>query len=570
MRTRKDRIQSIRENPEQSVLIAGAGINGIATFLDLALQGLDVLLVDRGDYCSGTSAASSLLVHGGIRYLENGELRLVGEAVEERNRLLVNARHLVKPLPIVFPIFQYFSGLLNAPLHLAGRLTKPAERGAIVMKIGMMLYAYYTRRQKTVPGHVFRNKQASLKLFPELNPEIVYTGTYYDASMLSPERIAIELVTEAAKNNTQAIPLNYMSLAAAHGDQVTLRDEVTGEQLTVRPKILINASGPWIDRVNRAIGQESRYIGGTKGSHLVVNNPALRAAINGHEFLFENEDGRIVLIYPLLDKVLIGTSDITIDDPDQAVITGEEVQYFLEMVKRVFPTISVTPDQIVYTYSGVRPLPRSKAKTTGQISRDHQIKIDEPGEAVHFPIYSLVGGKWTTHRVFAEQVSNIALNRLGIERKLGTRNYLISGAKGYPSTTEEEGSFLTELVTRSGLKRGRVETLFSRYGMRIREVLEKNREQDDKALEHYPEWSTAEIRFICLTEDVIHLDDFILRRSMIGKLGQVTAEGLGELGRHVGQALGWDRSRTNEEIQRLVVILREKHRMDFNRFIQGD
>ncbi len=132
-------------------MIIGAGINGIGTFRDLALQGDDVLIVDRSDYCSGASAASSHMVHGGIRYLENGEFRLVRGAVQERNRLIENAPHLVKPLSTIFPVFKWFLGLLNAPLKFLGLLERPAERVAIVIKIGMMLYDYYTRNQKTVP-----------------------------------------------------------------------------------------------------------------------------------------------------------------------------------------------------------------------------------------------------------------------------------------------------------------------------------------------------------------------------------------------------------------------------------
>src|SRR3989304_10315161 len=206
---RNEILSSLKENPEISVLIIGAGINGIGTFRDLALNGVDVLLVDRADFCSGASSASSHMVHGGIRYLENGEFRLVREAVQERNRLLENAPHLVRQLPTTFPIFKRFSGLLNAPLKFLGLLDKPSERGALVIKSGMMLYDFYTRTQKTVPQHVFMNKTESLENFPMLNPEIIYTGTYYDGAMHSPERIAIEIISDAVEENKLAIPLNY-------------------------------------------------------------------------------------------------------------------------------------------------------------------------------------------------------------------------------------------------------------------------------------------------------------------------------------------------------------------------
>ena len=158
---RSEVLSSLKQNPEVSVLIIGGGINGIGTFRDLALNGVDVLLVERGDFCSGASSASSHMAHGGIRYLENGEFRLVREAVQERNRLLQNAPHIVKPLPTTIPIFKQFSGLLNAPLKFLGMLDKPSERGSVVIKIGLMLYDAYSRAQRgediqpVVPKHQF-------------------------------------------------------------------------------------------------------------------------------------------------------------------------------------------------------------------------------------------------------------------------------------------------------------------------------------------------------------------------------------------------------------------------------
>ena len=140
------------------MLIVGAGINGVGTFRDLALNGVDVLLVDRADFCSGASAASSHMAHGGIRYLENGEFRLVREAVRERNAMIVNAPHIVRPLPTTIPIFRLFSGLLNAPLKFLGLLDRPSERGSLVIKIGLMLYDAYTGAQRTVPRHRFMSQ----------------------------------------------------------------------------------------------------------------------------------------------------------------------------------------------------------------------------------------------------------------------------------------------------------------------------------------------------------------------------------------------------------------------------
>src|SRR5258707_13916962 len=152
---RTEILASLKSNPEISVVVVGAGINGIGTFRDLALNGVDVLLIDRGDFCSGASSASSHMAHGGIRYLENGEFHLVREAVQERNRLIRNAPHIVRPLPTTIPIFKYFSGLLNAPLKLFGWLDKPSERGSVIIKLGLMMYDAYTGNNRAVPRHKF-------------------------------------------------------------------------------------------------------------------------------------------------------------------------------------------------------------------------------------------------------------------------------------------------------------------------------------------------------------------------------------------------------------------------------
>src|SRR5512136_645570 len=151
---RQDTLTSLKSH-SPVVLIVGGGINGVGTFRDLTLQGVDTLLIDQADFCSGASAASSRMAHGGIRYLENGEFRLVREAVAERNRMIHNAPALVKPLPTTVPMFRVLSGLFNAPLKFLGWLDKPAERGALVIKIGLIFYDAFTGRQRAVPRHVF-------------------------------------------------------------------------------------------------------------------------------------------------------------------------------------------------------------------------------------------------------------------------------------------------------------------------------------------------------------------------------------------------------------------------------
>ena len=569
MQKREDRLSAIKNHPGVSILIIGAGINGIGTFRDLALQGVDVVMIDRGDYCSGASSASSHMVHGGIRYLENGEFRLVREAVQERNRLIENAPHLVRPLPTTFPIFKWFSGLLNAPLKFFGLLERPSERGAIVIKIGMILYDYYTRRQKTVPKHVFRNRKESIALFPFLNKDIIFTATYFDGGMPSPERIAIELLKDAVDENDRAIPLNYVSLVSAEENTVTLKDEISGEILQMQPKIVVNAAGPWIDLVNHSMGKETHFISGTKGSHLILDHPELRQAIGDHEFFFENKDGRIVLIFPLQDKVMIGTSDLRVEDPDNVVITDEEVDYFFEMIKRVFPTIKVDRSQIVYSFSGVRPLQSTKAGTTGQISRDHVIQILEPGELLDFPLFSLVGGKWTSFRAFSEQATNLVLKRLGIHRTVFTGGLQIGGSKNYPGSLFEKEEYFKNLLKTYPIGQERLEQLFDLYGTKVEELLRKYGSEVAKMLESTPVISAGEIKYILTEEDVIHLDDLLLRRTMLAKLGKLSPDSIREIASLCAKILNWPNQRTSEEIDRFTNLLKLKHKIYANSFISG-
>ncbi len=562
-RNRQERINTIRQNPNFPVLIIGAGVNGIGTFRELALQGLAVLLVDRGDFCSGASAASSHMIHGGIRYLENGEFRLVKEAVRERNRLLQNAPHLTRPLPTNIPIFTRFSGLLNAPLKFLKLKDKPGERGALVIKLGLRMYDAYAGKQQTVPQHSFVGRKEALAKYPKLNSDIRYLATYYDGVMPSPERICIEMLTDAEKAHAGAVGLNYMTAVSITNNTVNLRDEVTGEIIPIKPKIVINAAGPWVDLTNASLGQPTQLMGGTKGAHIVVDNPELKAALSGHEFFFENDDGRIVLMLPIFGRVLIGTSDIRIGNPDEAVCTDKEVAYFIELTHKIFPTIPVTPEQIVFRFAGVRPLPASDANSAGQISRDHHNHLIEPAESgLDFPIMNLIGGKWTTFRAFSEQVADEVLARLGEGRIVDTKDLPIGGGKDYPVTAVGQEKWITAVAEENHLSEERVQTLFNRYGTHAAEVARFMTKSADKPLIHSPVYTVREVRFIAQTEQVVHLDDFLLRRSLLAMRGDVTGDLLTELVTVFGDTFNWTSQKRQSEFERVIHLFRQRHRLE--------
>jgi len=560
--TRSEILSNIKANPNISVLIVGAGINGIGTFRDLAINGVDVLLIDRGDFCSGASAASSHMAHGGIRYLENGEFRLVREAVGERNRMLRNAAHIVKPLPTTIPIFKYFSGILNAPLKFFGLMDKPAERGSIIIKLGLMLYDAYTGSHRTVPHHRFFSRNSSLSKWSKINSRIVNTAVYYDGLISNPERLAVEALLDGEAENPDARALNYVSMVSGDGSKVLLRDELTDETYEIHPKLLINAAGAWIDFTNHSMGLSTKYIGGTKGSHLVLDHPELRGAIGDNEFFFENKDGRIVLICPLFDRVLLGTSDIKIENPDEAECTDEEIEYFIGLVAHVFPSIEVTREHIVFVYTGVRPLGSSGAKTTSQYSRDHSIEVlSGDWTNLSFPVYSLVGGKWTSFRAFSEQVTDKSLEFLGMPRQRNTRDLPIGGGRGYSDDPDEQKRQIDALAAWTGLNREHLQTLYARYGTRLEVVAEFIHRGEDAQLKSLPDFTKREITFLAQNEKAIHLDDLLLRRTMIAMLGRVTNESIQEISEVVGNALGWNTEQKNTEVDRTVRLLGGRHKV---------
>ncbi len=560
---RQDALQAIKESPDVSVLIIGGGVNGIGTFRDLALQGVDVLLVERGDFGGGTSAASSHMLHGGLRYLENGEFRLVNEALHERDRLLRNAPHYAKPLRTTIPIFRWFSGLLNAPLKFAGLLDKPGERGALVIKLGLTFYDFLVRHGRALPSHDFRLRGGALRDFPHLNPAIVCAATYYDAWMPCPERICLELALDAEAGSPASRALNYVSVTGGDGEAVSLRDELTGDSLCLKPRVVVNAAGPWIDFVNDDLAAaKRRFIGGTKGSHLVLDNRALLEAARGSEFYFETDDGRLALILPFFNRVMIGTTDIRIEDPDEAVATDDEIDYLLAMVNKVFPAITVARSQIVFTFSGVRPLPYSAGGSTGQISRDHSIESLPPDDERVYPIHALVGGKWTTFRAFAEEAADLVLRDLGRARARSTADRPIGGGRDYPRGERANKTWLRDLQAKTDLPHDRLRQLFERYGARAADFAACIASGDDQPLAHHPAYSRREVEFIVREEKVQRLDDLLLRRTLIAMLGELTPDLLDELARIVAASLLWSAARKEREIERARAILRRRHRLE--------
>jgi glycerol-3-phosphate dehydrogenase len=361
-------------------------------------------------------------------------------------------------------------------------------------------------------------------------------------------------------DHAQAV--NYVSATGAFGDLVRLRDELTGETYTVKPKLVVNAAGPWIDQVNKALKRDTTFVSGSKGSHIVIDNRNLRSVIGDHEFFFENDDGRIVLICPIADKILVGTSELECDDPNQVCCTAEEVDYFIAMIMKIFPQANVSKDQIVFSFSGVRPLTFSQSSDRGNVSRDHRVLLLTPGDGVDYPIYTLAGGKWTTFRSLAEKVTDQTLHVLGRIRQYSTCNLSIGGGQGYPKNVEEEKLFLDGIILKTGLDSNRVKELFDRYGSRAAHVASficREIGDNDSCLDNHSGYSHGEIVFLTRCEHVMHLADLILRRTLMAILGEISLGLIVELSHVVGDELGWSVSTRKDEINCVISILSQKH-----------
>lgn len=539
------------------VLIIGGGINGIAIMRDLALQGVSVTLVDKGDVMAGASAASSHMIHGGIRYLENGEFRLVRESVQERNDLLRTAPHVVKPLRTTIPIFSLTAGLLQAPLKMV-RLGsgKKSERGALLIGLGLAIYETFSRGNGALARFSFVGRRRARQAFPSLRRGVKYVATYYDASVHEPERLALDLVQDAlATGNARVV--TYVAAVGTADSGVILEDHVSGQTLVTSADLVINASGPLTDLTNDALGEPTAFMGGTKGSHIVVDQPDLFAELAGRELFFENSDGRIVLIYPVKNRVLIGTTDIFADPREPAVCSEEEVDYFFELVRHIMPGIHLDRSNIVFRFSGIRPLPRQDVDQPGLVSRDYRIVESRlPGNA-SVPLLSVVGGKWTTFRALGEHVSSLVLEAMGRERRVSTLGHPIGGGKDFPADEQARQDWVE--AVRGNLPSQRVDVLLGRYGTRAREFVEALAIYGDTPLETLPSYSVQEITRLVSSEFVVHLDDVLLRRTSLAFSGELSASRVAELAAIVGACLGWNAKRRDAEITRTRDILAARH-----------
>jgi glycerol-3-phosphate dehydrogenase len=548
--------------PDQvDVLVIGGGINGISAFRELALQGINVVLLERDDFCSGASAALSRMVHGGLRYLENGEFRLVRQSLQERDRLLKNAPHCVSPLPTVVPISSWFRGTLPTIASFFGMQVKPHRRPGLMIRAGLLLYDLLARNSRTMPRHSGLSRAALRRMVPGVTESAVGGVLYFDARVSLPERLGLEMILDT-EADTEARAFSYTEIMGSEDGKIRWRDRLTGASGSIAPRVVINATGAWVDIVGSAIepGANAKRVHGTKGSHLMVRNPELQAALGDHMVYYENDDGRICIAFAHAGAAMVGSTDILIDDPDTAVCLEDEKAYMLEALANVLPAITIKDDQIVHTFTGVRPLPVSKEGATGRISRDHSVDV-EPAGRNPFAMLTLIGGKWTTFRVFGEEVADLALAELGKTRSVDTYDLKIGGGRNLPTEASARAAWIRETAGKTGLTEARFSQLVDRYGSRAEAVARFMAQGEEAALAAAPDYSRRELLFLIEHERVCEIGDILLRRTTLGIEGRIDASLTAEVATLIASTFGWSDKETSQAVARFNEIIEHRHRI---------
>lgn len=455
---------------EQPIVILGAGINGAALARELAVCGLPVWVVDSRDVCFGTTAYSSRLIHGGLRYLEYGDLALVRESLAERGRLLRLAPQFVRPLELLVPVSRRLGGWIQGLRRLAGREPPhPRPRGLWAVRAGLLAYDLFA--SGSLPRHRLLTKQERARL--PLHPRYAWVCSFYDAQVLFPERLVLAFLADAqlaARKQGNDFRVYTYSRVQRQGPRLHIEPQFGRDaSVEVEPLAVVNASGPWVDTTLTQLEVPApRLIAGTKGSHLLTAHPALRAALGERGLYVEAPDGRPVFILPFGETTLVGTTDLPYEgDPAQARATQAELEYLCGSVNQVLPSVGLTAADIELHYCGVRPL-RNSRLTPAARSRRHSI---EPHCGVPWPLISLVGGKLTTCRELAAEAADWLLARIELHRAGHTTDRLIPGAEGYPANEADLNATCDRLAGLYHLRHEQVRAVWRLYGTRTETVL---------------------------------------------------------------------------------------------------
>ena len=518
------------------LIVIGGGINGAGVARDAATRGLKTILIEKGDFASGSSSWSTRLIHGGLRYLEYFEFPLVRESLKEREVLLRNAPHLVNPLLLTIPIYR--------------------DRSRPYWKIwaGMILYDVLSF-DKTLPLHRMLPKAQFQQLFRYIDGDNLAGGAqYYDGQVTLAERLCLENIISAQEAG--ATVLNYievtqLEIAANRITNITCKDKLTGEAFTVTGNpdtIVINTSGPWVDQVcklghsqnqDQPIGNRKK-IGGTKGSHIVVKAFA-GAPKTSSLYVEAKSDGRPFFIVPWLGMYLIGTTDLPFKgDLDRVKADNHEIDYLLTETNNIIPKANLSRDSIVFTYSGVRPLPNAEGKKPGSITRKH-ILFDHKKEGIK-NLISLIGGKLTTYRNVGEEMIDAVLKKMRRPYKPSTTDKSPLPGCILPNDERIEQAIqdYQDIVPSSTIN-----YIFSVYGAKALELLKLTREHPQLGTKITPEFPDikAQIVYAVQAEFAHNFTDILRRRTTLAMQGNYGLDLFPVVAETLSKYCGWSQEK---------------------------
>ena len=504
------------------VIVVGGGIMGSGIARDAALRGLDTLLLEKEDFACGTTSRSTRLIHGGLRYLRQFEFKLVRQDMREREILLRIAPHLVSPLRFLIPI------------------NKPLEK--ITLPIGMLLYDLLSF-DKSLPGRKRVSNEEVTKLEPDMNTEEI-SGAYfyYDCQIPFTERLCVENILAATESGATAINHARVTGLVKSGDSVSgvqVEDVISGEQYQVKTRMVVNASGHWMDDVQQTFGSGSRQmIRRTKGIHLVTRQISNNAIVG-----FSPSDGRLFFVIPWLDFSLIGTTDTDYTgDVDSVFADADDVEYMLTAVQHSFP--SFKRDDIYYTEAGLRALVLSGGRSASDTSRAHKLVDHERTDSLKGYI-SLLGGKITGYRGISEETADLACRKLGHKVPCKTAEIPLPGA---PAVSHEE---IVQATRQSGLDENTVAHLAAVYGSGLSRIIDRAI-QDSAGKQalcaHSPD-IIAQVWHAVEEESALTVSDYILRRGAAGFASCQGLDGVERIAEEMGRLLGWSAGEQEKQVE---------------------
>lgn len=521
MSTLGDRTQiwdSLKDKRRFDIIVIGGGITGAGILREATRQGLNALLVEQQDFAWGTSSRSSKMVHGGLRYIAQGDISLTRHSALERERLIREAPGLVERMGYLFPI------------------RKGQFPGKMTFNTLLALYD----KLAGIKTHGWHDADTVLKKVPGVRRDGLKGASYYTDAVTDDARLVLRVLQQACSEGGQAI--NYTTAIALlrhnHGpvSGVTLRNENSGETQDVHASVVVNATGAWVDHLRASVAHE-HTIRPLRGSHIII--PAEKIPVREALTLFHPRDKRATFIFPWEGVTVIGTTDLDHSDSlqEEPGITADEVDYLLQLARDQFPDASVTAADIISTYAGVRPvISKDRRKDPSKEKRDHQVWVDQG-------LVSVSGGKLTTFRLIARDVLQAA------------RPFL----QGIPFNNNAEDVFQHSTLLPQDLNlqdQNRAQRLIGRYGNEAKTLLDTAPEQERRLIAGTA-FCLAEMRWSCRNEQIVHLDDLLLRRTRVGLLLKKGGEAIFDTVKTIcQQELHWREAHWQQELQRYQQLWR--------------